>query len=57
LNPGWLWHHTAFRVLHLRPLGHATLPEYSTTPSPCARKSTGRAGSRATSQFGSRAPL
>lgn len=48
-------HHTAFRVLHLRPLGHATLPGYSTTPSPRARKSTGRAGSRATQQSRSRA--
>lgn len=41
-------HHTAFRVLHLRPLGHATLPGYSTTRTPRLRKSTTHAGSRAT---------
>jgi len=35
-------------VLHLRPLGHATLPGYSTTRTPAQRKSTGQAGSRAT---------
>ena len=35
-------------VLHLRPLGHATLPGYSTTRTPRLRKSTTHAGSRAT---------